>query len=1018
MNSVKDEINDVLKEQNPVAEEIESIMELRRLARNVFAPSLSEMEDCLAHVGVAHDENPPGRGSGRFEYGSGDNPYQHADDFVTRVRRMRWNGMSDKQIAEEMHIIGKSGQPSSGQLKAQYAAAINDQKLQLYSKFKELREKGKTYQEIAELTGVAGESTVREVLNHPTRIERAQAARNTAEYLKAMLKENPKAVIDVGEDSSGLINISQQKLDEALYLLEQEGYHVYSNYKVPQATNKGKLTTMKVLADQDFKERDLYVDPETHQKRVVEMRMITDDAKRMLYDNGNELRPAFQYPESLSSKRLDIRYAEDGGKDADGLIELRRGVKDLSLGDSNYAQVRIMVDGTHYLKGMAVYSDDLPDGIDVRFNTKKTKDTPALGPKDNTVLKPIKKDDPDNPFNSLIKEKGGQYWYKDEDGKEHLGLINKRSDQGDWTDWEDALPSQFLSKQPKKLIKQQLDISLKDREQQLNDILSITNPVIRENRLLAFADSCDSAAVALKAAPLPNQKWHVILPVSTMSENEVFAPQYENGTRVALIRYPHGGTFEIPELVVNNNNKKARKMIGMDSIDGCGINSKVAERLSGADFDGDTVMIIPITSKAPIKSTNRLEGLIGFDPQIAYPAVKDKDGNQISKHLSKKATQPQMGIISNLITDMTIKGAKPEELARAVRHSMVVIDADKHNLDYERSYVENGIEELKRIYQPNPDNKKGYGGAGTLISRAKSEVHVPLHKGAPRIDEEGNLYYNVAPDSERFYEKRKPVYQKDEKGKYIKDAQNKKIPETVTDEYGNTRPLYEKTGRVGERDTKSTRMAEAKDARELSSGYEVEELYASYANHLKDMARTARKQSLNTGEHVYKKEAAEAYKEEVAGLNAQLENARRNKPFERMAQSKTYMEVQEAIRKDESLYKNEAEIKKISDRTLKKNRAALGARRQSITISPKQWEAIESGAVRKETLKQILRYADDGEVDKYAMPRRGNGNELPRVTQNRIKSYANSNYSIAQIASALGISQSTVYKYIHQKEGD
>jgi len=232
------------------------------------------------------------------------------------------------------------------------------------------------------------------------------------------------------------------------------------------------------------------------------------------------------------------------------------------------------------------------------------------------------------------------------------------------------------------------------------------------------------------------------------------------------------------------------------------------------------------------------------------------------------------------------------------------------------------------------------------------------------------------------------------------------------------RPVYEKTGKIGERDTKSTKMAETKDARTLSSGYEVEELYAAYANNLKDMARTARKASLKTEGHVYKKEAAEAYKEEVAGLNAQLENARRNKPFERMAQSKTYMEVQEAIRRDENLYKNEAEIKKISDRTLKKNRAALGARRQSITISPKQWEAIESGAVRKETLKQILRYADDGEIDKYAMPRRGRSNELSPITQSRIRTYANSNYSIAQIANAIGCSQSTVYKYLHQKEGD
>lgn len=44
-----------------------------------------------------------------------------------------------------------------------------------------------------------------------------------------------------------------------------------------------------------------------------------------------------------------------------------------------------------------------------------------------------------------------------------------------------------------------------------------------------------------------------------------------------------------------------------------------------------------------------------------------------------------MGVISNLITDMTLRGADEKELARAVKHSMVVIDAEKHGLDYKRS---------------------------------------------------------------------------------------------------------------------------------------------------------------------------------------------------------------------------------------------------------------------------------------------------------------------------------------------
>ena len=53
--------------------------------------------------------------------------------------------------------------------------------------------------------------------------------------------------------------------------------------------------------------------------------------------------------------------------------------------------------------------------------------------------------------------------------------------------------------------------------------------------------------------------------------------------------------------------------------------------------------------------------------------------------------QQEMGKISNLITDMTIRGANSEELARAVRHSMVVIDSEKHELDFKQSEKDNGI---------------------------------------------------------------------------------------------------------------------------------------------------------------------------------------------------------------------------------------------------------------------------------------------------------------------------------------
>lgn len=82
----------------------------------------------------------------------------------------------------------------------------------------------------------------------------------------------------------------------------------------------------------------------------------------------------------------------------------------------------------------------------------------------------------------------------------------------------------------------------------------------------------------------------------------------------------------------------------------------------------------------------------GFDPKTEY-STEGKTGIRL---LSKEATQIEMGKISNLITDMTLKGAPTEDITKAVRHSMVVIDAAKHKLDYKRSEIENDIPTLRK----------------------------------------------------------------------------------------------------------------------------------------------------------------------------------------------------------------------------------------------------------------------------------------------------------------------------------
>ena len=834
------------------------------------------------------------------------------------------------------------------QLRTQMSLAKDERRSLQVATAKGLREKGYSLNEIAEKMGFANDSSVRSLLNENSEA-RMNQAKTTADFLKKMIDE--KGMIDVGTGVERELGISREKLNQALYILEMEGYPVYGG-GVPQVTNPGKQTNIKVICPPGTEHREIYDFDNVHSVK---------DYDQILSEDGQKIRPAFQYPESMDSSRLKINYAEDGGIQKDGVIEIRRGVDDLSLGDSHYAQVRIMVDGTHYLKGMAVYSDDLPDGVDVLFNTNKKTGTPMTD-----VLKKIK-DDPDNPFGSLIKEHGGQSYYIDKDGNEKLSLINKRAEEGDWGEWSDHLPSQFLSKQSMTLINKQLGLATADKVAEYDEICALTNPTVKKTLLKSFADDCDSAAVHLQAAALPRQKYQVILPLTTIKDTEVYAPNYKNGEQVALIRYPHGGTFEIPVLTVNNKQPEGKKVLGNTPKDAIGINSKVAERLSGADFDGDTVMVIPTGGKIKITSTHPLKGLEGFDPKEKYGPDST---TQSYKRMGKTQTQTEMGRISNLITDMTLKGATEDELARAVRHSMVVIDAEKHNLDYRRSESENGIPALRKKYQGRIKEDGRYTeSASTLISRAKSEVSVPKRKGSPIINEDGSLSYKTADDL------------------------------TYVDK---------KTGKTKTRTQKSTQMAEAKDARTLSSGTPQEEAYASYANKMKSLANQARKEMVSTGKIPYSASAKAAYQNEVDSLNAKLNVALKNAPRERQAQVIANATV--TAKKQANPDMTNAEIKKANQQALTAARKQVGAERKPVVITDREWEAIQAGAISESKLTQILNNADIDSLRQRATPRATT--TLSTAKQNKIASMSASGYSTSEIAEALGISTSTVSKYL------
>ena len=890
-------------------------------------------DDILMHYGVK-------RRSGRYPWGSGDNPFQHGGDFLSRVEELQSQGKTEKQIAEELKM-------STTDLRMQVRVAKHERRMVLADRAKSLREEGKTLDEIAKIMGYNNDSSVRALLNENTATNKNKA-RQTAERLKQELAE--KGALDVGSGAERELGVSSGVLQEALFILETEGYNRFG-VGVPQVNNPKNRTITPIISVPDIDQRQVYQD----------LSLVKSVGEYHSTDGG-ETWDKREYPASISFDRVKIRYAEEGGLAKDGVIELRRGVPDLDLGASHYAQVRIMVDGTHYLKGMAMYSEDMPDGVDIIFNTNKRSGTPKLD-----VLKKIQ-NDPDNPFGAFIKA-GGQSHYIAEDGTEKLSAINKLKEEGDWDKMSKNLSSQFLSKQPIKLIQTQLDLTYADAEDEFSEICSLTNPTVKKKLLMDFADECDSAVVHLKAAALPRQSTQVILPLTAMKETEIYAPNYRDGEKVALVRYPHGGTFEIPILTVNNKNKSAISILGPRTRDAVGINAKVAERLSGADFDGDQVVVIPTGGRVNIKSTPALAGLKDFDAKVEY-STEGKTGIRL---LSKEATQIEMGKISNLITDMTLKGAPESDIVKAVKHSMVVIDAAKHKLDYKRSEQENDIATLRKKWQGYTDeNGKERGGASTLLSRRKQDVEVPERQGSGRIDKQtGKVIYK-------------------ESGRTYLDAKGREVQAT----------------------TKIKLLDKTDDIRTLSSGTLVEDAYADYANKMKALANRARLEYVATPTLARSASAARTYQPEVDRLTSALRLAQLNAPREREAQRIANARVKAKI--DANNITDKDEISKIRRAAISDARIETGASGKGtrITISDGEWEAIQAGAISDTTLKEILRYADPDVVRERATPR--TRTEVSEARANRIRAMANSGHTNAEIADALNLSPSAVSRILNE----
>lgn len=894
-----------------------------------------EEDEYIAHYGIK-------RKSGRYPWGSGETPYQRSLDFQSYIQKLKDEGLSDVEIARGINVaVNDIRAPfTTTDLRATKAISKAEIKREQVISAQKLKDKGWSNTAIAKHMGT-NESNIRNWLQ-PGADYKQEQLDTVCDALKKSIAIT--GTLDVSKGVEHHLGVSRTTLDTAIAMLKSEGYEEIM-VQVPQLGTKDKTTT-KTLSVEGTKYRDISSDLS---KIGTVVSFSEDNGRTML--NIHE-------PMSIDSKRISVKYGNEGGKEADGVIYVRPGVEDISLGGSRYAQVRIMVDGTHYLKGMAIYKDDLPKGVDLQFNTDKDPTGNKLD-----AMKKLH-DDPDNPFKSTVR----QIIRKNADGTETLtsamnilGSKETSGIEGGWEEWSNTLASQMLSKQSTDLAKTQLEVAYSRRAAELETILALNNPVVKKQLLGSFADSADSAAVSLKAAAMPRQATKVILPISSLKDNEIYAPTFKHGEEVVLIRYPHGGIFEIPNLVVTHTNKDGKKLLG-NSIDAVGINANVAQKLSGADFDGDTVVVIP-NNQGAIKTAPILNGLKTFDPHRQYA------GYPGMRTMTNKETQIQMGMVSNLITDMTLRGAPTDELVRAVRHSMVVIDAEKHKLDWKRSEEENSIKELRKRYQG-----KSQGGASTIISRAKKKVDTDIPAKLRGYSEEGG-----------------PIDL--ETGK-----KNYREPETYVSKDGIT---ITKT-------RKEHMMNLTDDARSLmsSSPTVMETIYADHANKLKVLANQARKEYINSPSLKQSPSAKQVYSSEAASLKAKLKLTERHAPLERAAQVIANETARLKIADTPGLTSDE--IKKIKHQALARARGRLfpdGAPR--IDITPREWEAIQAGAISNHMLEDILKKADLDQVKKLATPQQS---KVSSSMIARARSMLKLGYSWDEISDALGVSVSALSK--------
>lgn len=220
------------------------------------------VDDILMHYGVK-------RRSGRYPWGSGENPYQHGGDFLTRVEELEALGKSQKEIAEELKM-------STTDLRMQVRVAKHERRALQAERAKSLREEGKTLDEIAKIMGYNNDSSVRALLNENTASNKNKALA-TAEALKKELAV--KGALDV----SKTISVSKQYVrnpDGSLELTRPKTENSVRLVSIPQ-------TAVELLIQEHDKHPDSpYLFPSPITGELYHPDSVVNLHKKILKDAG------------------------------------------------------------------------------------------------------------------------------------------------------------------------------------------------------------------------------------------------------------------------------------------------------------------------------------------------------------------------------------------------------------------------------------------------------------------------------------------------------------------------------------------------------------------------------------------------------------------------------------------------------------------------------------------------------------------------------------------------------------